>query len=204
MKLPEADERMRRSLNQAIKLNAMKSINKVFAILIVFLLSTSCEEEILDKVPEDRVDLEILFQTPADAEAGLIGVYQSIFRQMAQDLMFNLSLSGRELYDAQRGLANRPVSFRPALRIDNDGGVSAIWRVAYEAIARANLVNERVLEIPDALFAESSAPNKNRKNEIIAEALFLRAFCYYHLVLNWGDVQTMSKEPRSHRFGHKL
>ena len=151
----------------------------------------------MDKVPEDRVDLETLFETPADAEAGLIGVYQPILRQMIQDLMFNMSLSARELYDAQRGLANRPVSFRPALRIDNDGGVGSLWRVAYQAISRANLVNERVVEIPDVLFTESESPNKNRKIEIIAEALFLRAFCYYHLVLNWGDVPLVLAFPQT-------
>ena len=165
--------------------------------MTMLLLFVSCEEEILDKDPEDRVDLETLFETPADAEAGLIGVYQPVFRQMVQDIMFNLSLSGRELYDAQRGLANRPVSFRPALRVDNDGGVGGLWRVAYEAISRANLVNERVREIPDVLFVESSSPNKNRKNEIIAEALFLRAFCYYHLVLNWGDVPLVLEFPKT-------
>ena len=197
MKLPGFDNSVLPIGTWLNKSTTMKSTYKILFILMALFLFTGCEEEILDKVPEDRVDLETLFETPADAEAALIGVYQPFFRQMTQDLMFNMSLSARELYDAQRGLANRPISFRPALRIDNDGGVSGLWRAAYETISRANLVNERVVEIPDVLFVESDVPNKNRKSEIIAEALFLRAFCYYHMVLNWGDVPLVLEFPRT-------
>lgn len=166
-----------------------------FYLLAAMLISASACENVLDVEPEDRVDLDVLYETPNDAEAGLVGVYFDVFRQFLQNMMFNASLSGGEYYDAQRGRANRPVGFRPVLRIDNDGGVSTDWRIAYEAIQRANLLIEKVEEIPDALFDTGTLPDNTRKEEIIGEARFLRAYLYYLLVLNWGDVPLVTSFP---------
>ena len=147
------------------------------------LACAACEEETLDLVPADRVDIELFYTEPVDAEAGLLGVYSSVLRQWQPTLFINLGLSGHELYDANRGLANRPVGYRPALRVDNDGGTASLWRDGYAALTQANLAIARIPGISPGLYRGS-----DRQRESVAEAKFLRAYVYYHLVQLYGDV----------------
>lgn len=56
------------------------------------------------------------------------------------------------------------------------------WSNMYNAILKANIVMERVHAVADPLLTEQ------RKNEIIGEALFLRAYHYYNLVNLFGGV----------------
>lgn len=56
------------------------------------------------------------------------------------------------------------------------------WSNIYNAILKANIVLERVHEVTDPLLTEE------RKDQIIGEALFLRAFHYYNLVNLFGGV----------------
>ncbi len=173
----------------------MKFFNyKILSIGLFLFIAVGCEE-ILDIEPEDRVDLDVLYETPTDAEAGLVGIYFESFRQFLPDMIFNANLSSNDFYDAQRGAANRPVNFRPALRIDNDGGVSTDWRLAYSAIQRANLLIESVSEIPEIQFSEGSTGGVSRRTEIIAEARFMRAWLYYILTMNWGNVPLVTGFP---------
>jgi hypothetical protein len=166
-------------------------------LLFLLILAVGSCDDALDLVPRDRVDLDILYETPSDAEAGLVGAYQPMVRVLMQDLMLNLSLSAYEFYDARRGLANRPVGYRPALRIGNDGGSGNIWVQGYIAISRVNLLLERVPDIADGLFAQAYPDNPDRKAEILAEAKFIRAYTYYNLVLLYGDVPLLLEFPAS-------
>lgn len=56
------------------------------------------------------------------------------------------------------------------------------WSNIYNAILKANIVMERVQDVNDPLLTEE------RKNQIIGEALFLRAYHYYNLVNLFGGV----------------
>ncbi|WP_075602715.1 RagB/SusD family nutrient uptake outer membrane protein [Saccharicrinis aurantiacus] len=56
------------------------------------------------------------------------------------------------------------------------------WSNIYNAVLKANIVLERIHDVTDPLLTEE------RKNEIIGEALFLRAFHYYNLVNLYGGV----------------
>jgi tetratricopeptide (TPR) repeat protein len=54
-----------------------------------------------------------------------------------------------------------------------------IWRDFYKAVYRANAVLEGLA---------SSGIAADKAAQLTGEAYFLRAFCYYYLVNNWGDV----------------
>lgn len=163
--------------------------------MAALLFCLSACEDILDITPQDRVDLSEFYETPSDAESGLIGVYYPLLRNMIPNLVFNNNLSAGELYDAQRGLANRPVGYRPALRIDNDGGTAGDWRTAYTTIARANLLLERIDDIPETLFESGTEASNSRKEEIIGETRFLRAYTYFQLFMLWGEVPLVTDFP---------
>lgn len=60
------------------------------------------------------------------------------------------------------------------------------WDNAYDQIRNANVIISRI-DIPDWI-------NEQDKNEILAEAYFHRAYWYYRLVNQFGDVPFLSKE----------
>lgn len=59
------------------------------------------------------------------------------------------------------------------------------WANFYTTINDANLVLKHV---PDIKFA-----NEEKRNEILASALFVRAYCYYTIARVWGDAPLLTK-----------
>ena len=60
------------------------------------------------------------------------------------------------------------------------------WGRFYKAITQCNVVIEKVGDIPDFITQEE-------KDNIIAEAKFIRAFLYFNMVRVWGDVPMVTK-----------
>src|SRR5574344_1533444 len=62
----------------------------------------------------------------------------------------------------------------------SNGTISNFWQYRYKGILRCNIAIER---IPEANIADA-----NKKERLIAEAKFLRAYFYFELVKNFGGV----------------
>ncbi|MEQ6120492.1 RagB/SusD family nutrient uptake outer membrane protein [Reichenbachiella sp. MALMAid0571] len=60
------------------------------------------------------------------------------------------------------------------------------WGRFYKAITQCNVVIEKIGDIPDFITQEE-------KNNIIAEAKFIRAFLYFNMARIWGDVPLVTK-----------
>lgn len=71
---------------------------------------------------------------------------------------------------------------------------NGIWVYDYEGISRANLA---ISFLTDAELVQSTGMSEARKNQILAEAYFLRAFYYFDLVNNFGDVPLVLRAPDS-------
>lgn len=173
-------------------------MKKTLYLLLPFLALalTNCEN-VLDQVPQDRIDLEEYFKTRDDAESALTGAYDVTFRDVVPGFVLNNSLSAREM-EHIGDIKLRQVQYRPVLRTDNDGGTGTLWANSYRALARINLVLDRVPNIPESYFQETGVPaTRNRKAEILGEARFLRAWIYYNLTMNWGDVPLVLNYPTS-------
>ncbi|WP_143960927.1 RagB/SusD family nutrient uptake outer membrane protein [Litoribacter populi] len=145
-------------------------------ILAMGIMVTSCDY-LLDIEPEYTQDAENFFDTPEDYERALVGVYDllqtSYLHIWIGEIASDNSIAGGESVNDSRGLHE----------IDNmtHGGVNTelrdIMRWNYTGIARANYIFEH----KDKIDFEG-------KDQILAEAKFLRA--YYHFVLTtyFGDV----------------
>lgn len=180
----------------------MRFINFLF-VLMLLITSNSCTK-VLDQVPNDRIDVENYFKGRADAETALIGAYDIVFRNLVPTFTINDMFSGREIQQIGN-IQGRPVQYRPVLRINNDGGTGGLWTQCYQALSRINLILEKVPEIPDGLFEQQgNPPTVNRKNEILGEAYFLRAWIYWQMALNWGDVPLVIEFPKSAQPGDNL
>lgn len=148
----------------------MKS--KYILILSVFLFF-SCED-ILKEKPEDFISPDQFFNSDAEAEQAIYGVY---------DFLNWDEIAG--LDQVEWGSHGTDVgSGRPRLTrdgdLDNFAGEKSLYQGCYRAVGAANMVIARV--------EASQSISEDVKTRILAEAKFLRAYFYSRLNLFYGNV----------------
>ncbi len=157
--------------------------NKILGLFIfVALLGIgSCKKDFLDKKPISDVTEGNFFQTGADAESAIIAAYSNF---QSEYYVFDYYINNDVISDNCYAGGDNPNNFQ----LDEftttalNGNVSRDWNYLYDAIGRANAVIDNVGNIPSKDITEQ------RKQEIIAEASFIRAYHYFQLVNLWGEV----------------
>lgn len=163
--------------------------NKFIYIICFILVVTGCED-FLDLKPISSTTSENAYKTASDAEAALIGTYDSFSQTYyvwdflcASDIMSDNFYSGGD---------NLEINAFEDLTVGiNNSRIYGWWGSLYNAILKANTVLAKVPAIEDAALDED-----NRRNQILGEASFLRAYHYYHLVKLFGGVPLIT-EPSS-------
>jgi len=160
----------------------MKNIK--FYFLLFLAISFSCNEGILESEPLSFVTTDSYYKTPEEAEIALTGIYSIISANTVQGFGNNSTYS-RSLRVMLNGATDEVLSvnnqFEPNHRVWGNGTFTAqsnfaneTWVFLYSGISRANYLIDRIEAIEGF--------TGNRKNEIIAEARFLRGF--YHMILS--------------------
>lgn len=72
----------------------------------------------------------------------------------------------------------------------NNGAFNGIWSYDYEGIARTNLA---ISYLTDQQIIDRIGMDESLKNRLLGEAYFLRAFYYFDLVTNFGDVPLLTQ-----------
>lgn len=80
-------------------------------------------------------------------------------------------------------------SFTPA-----NGAFNGIWLYNYEGINRVNL---SISYLTDADLITKVGLSSERRNQLLGESYFLRAFYYFDLVNNFGDIPLLTKPLKS-------
>jgi hypothetical protein len=153
---------------------------KITPLLFLLFFATSCER-ILDQKPLSDITQANFWNTPKDAEAGLVAVY---------NLYMNTAYTAFLLGEVRSDNVEMPPIWgyemiNPGTRDINsnilapDDGI-ANWTSFFNVVARAN----EVLFYTDKISFSDNAD----KNRILGEAYFLRASSYFILVKNWGAV----------------
>lgn len=153
-------------------------MKKIYLYIIGFaFILTSCES-FLREEPRDFISPDLFFNTQEEIESALLGVYNHLHNHQIGDFawLFRGEL-GADVAVARNILRYNVYQYYEMESLPTQ--VVDAWRVHYKAIGDANMVINRT--------AESTFP-ESFKNEIIAEASFLRAFYYFKLTLMWGDV----------------
>lgn len=160
-------------------------MNKLIYIL-VFLILGACDD-FLEEEPKDQISIGQYFNSPEDARSIVNGIYRS-----GAATFYNGSFAGSEvmmggymsgLFDNERkGERAGPqeaqnLSLNP---VNLDQYLGNWWASAYEAISRANTAIKYSPTVEDLSETET--------NRLLAEAKFFRAFNYFFLVKNFGDV----------------
>ncbi|MEI6555932.1 MAG: RagB/SusD family nutrient uptake outer membrane protein [Paludibacter sp.] len=150
----------------------------IFATILLANLLASCNDFFAVE-PQDFISQEQLFSSEKNAKTALTAVYNS---------MGNQSLYGRTLIneldtysnDLCWGASTTQTGLSGWLHTSADQSVTNIWRYLYEGIDRANVFLDNINSVPNMTVAN--------RNSMIAQARFIRALFYFHLVQNWGAV----------------
>ncbi|MCC5908208.1 MAG: RagB/SusD family nutrient uptake outer membrane protein [Balneolaceae bacterium] len=175
----------------------------IFICTIIFLTVVSCDENLINPKPNP-----LSINTPENIYVdrdGMEGVLLSLRRDLRSDFYGgNPSPLTLELISSDIGVAGEQ---RQDMVINHDlfstpTNVGAWqeyrnWDVAWKPIRDANVVISRI-DNPDWV-------SESEKNQILAEAFFHRAYWYYRLVHQFGDVPFLNNEytePRTNFYSH--
>lgn len=164
----------------------MKTINYKFAVILLVLgaLSFSCGDDFLDRYPLDTPSPQVFFVNEESAKQAVAAAYYPIVR--GSFAMYRRDLTN--LFDAMTDDAH----WRPAIanaisqaawNIDPSSQyIGVYWKSLYQSINAANFAIE---QIPSLI---NYGVPQEKIDQYVAEAHFVRGWCYLFLVNFYGDV----------------
>jgi hypothetical protein len=150
-------------------------MKRFILIMIIILPLVSCED-FLKEVPKDRLSEANFYSSKEDAIASLNAIYVPIRENFRT--LYLLMLDIQADYAHGRG-STRPLGEYEGFDQTNIDRAATMWLRFYQSIRNANISIENISKME---ISESD------KSTLIAEARFMRAMCYYHLVRNFGGV----------------
>jgi len=168
-----------RQIEQKVrKNNLLRTFRVVFVITMISL--SSCTDFLTEDL-KGTFSTDTFYQTEKQAIQAINGVYSGIAFVNSDNMIWVFGDIASD--DAVKG--GNPGDQSEITYIDefdadaNNGIIGNYWTFAYAAIARANNVIANVPGVP---------MDDVKKNQIIGEAKFLRAYCYFNLVNIYGKV----------------
>jgi len=156
----------------------------LYSIIGIAMLSTisSCKKYVTVEDPKDQLVNSVVFVNDASAVAAVVGIYSDMnsFNYQFANVVttFMTAMAADEFTYASTSVPFE--EFRSNSVTPGNQYVGIMWSQPYGFIYRANLVIEGV--------TRSTTLTPAVKNQLLGEALFIRAFCHFYLVNFFGDV----------------
>ena len=159
-----------------------KHINKlVVAFLLILTSIVACNKK-LEVLDENNPTTASYFKTALELQNGVNAIYSTLRSAelvgrewfFTHDMRSGECASGGSQLEAPRAELLKQPSPAPSNAV-----MSNVWTGAYQMINRANLVLSKAPGVTD---------NTSLRDRLIGEAKFLRAWAYFELVSQWGDV----------------
>lgn len=156
----------------------MKS-KTIILIFIVGILTSSCHGD-LDVIQKSGVSSNSMWQEEGDATSAMYGLYNKFRSTFSTSYMywgeFRTGLWG----EGMTSQTSRDQVYQNQIGPDHG---EANWGDLYTTINDANLILKYTPKI--------SFSDENKKNKVLANAYFVRAFCYYWIGRIWGDAPVL-------------
>nr|WP_315246715.1 RagB/SusD family nutrient uptake outer membrane protein [uncultured Flavobacterium sp.] len=155
------------------------NFTKYASIFSFFLLIglTGCDDMLEVELPSNEFSSATVYASDPTAEAAVNGVYQSMVSGTFYNYLHATLGQTSDEFLPKTGLANVYVSNEI---IETDTNTSTMWTEFYKTIYNANSVLEGV--------SASTTLSASKSRQWMAEAKFIRAFCYFYMTNIWGDV----------------
>ncbi|MDI5898565.1 RagB/SusD family nutrient uptake outer membrane protein [Flavobacterium yafengii] len=166
----------------------MKKI--IYSVAVIFLITVSCSSDFTEVKPVGVLESTTFFNSESNTEEALIGLYDLV--QFNNGQAWNSAFIIKVLPGDEANAGGGTATDQKQLQeIDDYANISisnpsleGVWNKEYKTIALANTIIEKV-----------EAGNLSNKTFAIAEAKFMRAWCYFELTTMWGDVPLRLENP---------
>lgn len=145
--------------------------------LLVSTLSLGGCAKFLDTAPTDFISPVNYFKTETDITTALAGVYDNLGKTGTYGRTFYFENDQSDEWIESRSTVTTGLQIGSITT--SDGTVSNAWNLLYAGVARANTFLENV---------DKAEIDVQKKSVAKGEAMFLRAYYYFLLANNWGDV----------------
>jgi len=149
---------------------------------------TSCSKSFVEQTNPNAASVDNAYKTEADITSGLYGVYQALRSG-------NCVGEGAQLWTDDRAddvnttdnqsNNGEPFQFTAFSLVPSNSYLQSHWSALYVPISRANLI----LSVIDKI----SFASNDTKTQYIAELKFIRAYMYFNLVKEFGDVPLVTE-----------
>jgi tetratricopeptide (TPR) repeat protein len=170
----------------------MKLRNYILLFSGLAMLLTSCSDDFLDKTQQGAQNSDEFYKNEAGVEAQLIAAYSELKNYRYVSNRFFLGDVASD--DATKG--SEPGDFVSAREIEEFRATASNfqfsswwWTRLYRGIFYSNIVIDKIDDLKDV--------NATRKNQLLAEARFLRAYYYFELVRSFGGVPLLRTLPEA-------
>jgi starch-binding outer membrane protein, SusD/RagB family len=153
----------------------------VIAVVLVFTSMIGCNRK-LDVLDQNNPTTASYFKTAIELQNGVNAVYSSLRsgELVGREWFFTHDMRGGECASGGAQLeAPRAELLKQPSPAPSNSVMSNVWTGAYQMINRANLVLSKAPGVTD---------NTALRDRLVGEAKFLRAWAYFELVSQWGDV----------------
>ncbi|MBK5720656.1 RagB/SusD family nutrient uptake outer membrane protein [Dysgonomonas sp. Marseille-P4677] len=159
-------------------------MKKIYVIILIVTcaFTSSCSDSLLDIDNNNTVSTGNFWNSEEDINRGVIAVYNMFYKQGTWT---------RNIYTQMNGSADDGVSYAGWTELQEwskfiytnynfDEVNTKIWGEHYKAIFRANQVLDHINDVPFS--------NEEKRNDLIGQTKFLRAFYYFYLTVLYEDV----------------
>lgn len=161
--------------------------NTAILIILVSLLSTSCQESFFNELPSDQLTEDLFFTNKDDLESILFDAYFRLRTAYASQYAIG-DVASDNAYNSKLNNNNDLIAVNESNVNASNSLLQSLWSGSYYVIARANLVLDNI---------EKIKISDSDKNQLKGEALFLRSLVYFNLVRIFGDVPLVLKDVNS-------
>lgn len=166
----------------------MKKI--IYSLIGIFFITISCTKDFTEIPPVGVLESSTFFEKESNAEEALIGLYDLMQYNYAKDWSSAFFLKTLPGDAANAGGGNS--TDQPQLQDIDDyqnvsvsnASIESVWSLYYKTIALANTI-----------ITEVGKGSLSNKEFVLAEAKFMRAWCYFELTTMWGDVPLRLENP---------
>ncbi len=159
-------------------------MKNIVYIIIFSIIAVSCSD-LLKEEPK-AIAVSTFYNTPEELESAVYGGYARL--NYGFNYLWYINAGEVDYAVGRLSFANMS-DFDQPWNSTNIGRADYVWTEIYQGIRNANLV---ISNAPQA-----SEATEEEINKYIAEAKFIRAYCYHKLVQNWGALPLRTEENMS-------
>ncbi len=159
-----------------------RNIKMLISATILCIVSMVACDKKLNVLDKNNPTAESYFKTAAELQNGVNAVYSSLRsgNLIGREWFFTHDMRGSETAPGGAQLeAPRAELLKQPSPSPSNAVMTSVWNGCYQMINRANLVISKAPDVTD---------NTALRDVTVGEAEFLRAWAYFELVSQWGDI----------------